>query len=501
MTLSHLARLCETMQKKTSAQQTRLILQAFGSKHIQPLQLLKILTLDLDSSHIGKHKTKKWICEHFGIFIEELEIYGDDLGRAVFNLERDKQKTADYSLNMVMRLLEMDCRQQGSFELFSEVLESLSSLERKWFLSFWLRELRLKMDKNRIVINCLSKYFNLERSSVERDSKMHELDTMYHAYSNDRKLKNKSTHGLFIPPMLSKSNTKWSKYRQPTNSICEYRYGGIRIQIHKKNNNTIFFNRKGKILTLPTKLKQEINDFSSDFILEAELYCVDSDGKPKDYYEVLKILHNNHAQTQSNLKYVILDCLSKDGRCMMNMAFLDRLKAIETLPCLPTRSEENEDSKAFYNQAISDGFDGILIRDLDAKYLPNEKSVAVVIHSPPRIDLNLVVIGAKVDSKNNFSSFEVACRKEIGYVSLGFVSGLSTIDHKLLSNMLRKIISSFNNNKYSFLPRVVLHVKAEIIMKKDDKYSLRLPRIHAIRNDKYAIDASTIQEVNTTGGF
>lgn len=501
MTMSHLARLCETVQKKTSAQQVRLILQAFNSKHIQPLQLLKILTLDLDSSNIGKHKTKKWICEHFGIFLEELEIYGDDLGKAVFNLEKDKQKTADYSLNMVMRLLEMDCRQKGAFELFSEVLESLSSLERKWFISFWVREPRLKMDKNRIVINCLSKYFNLERSSIEKDSKMHELDTMYHAYSNGRKLKNNSTHGLFIPPMLAKSNTKWSKYIQPTNSICEYRYGGIRIQIHKKNNNTIFFNRKGKLLTLPTKLKQEISDCSSDFILEAELYCVDSDEKPLEYYEVLKILHNNHAQTQDTLRYVILDCLSKNGRCLMNTPFGDRLKALKDLPCPPTRSEENEDSKAFYNQSISEGFDGILIRDLDAKYQPNEKTVAVVIHSPPRIDLNLVVIGAKVDANNNFSSFEIACRKENGYVSLGFVSGLSTVNHKLLSNMLRRVVSSFKNKKYSFLPRIVLHVKAEIIMKKDDKYSLRLPRIHAIRNDKYAIDASTIQEVNTIGGF
>ncbi len=489
------------MQKKTSAQQTRLILQAFGNKHIQPLQLLKILTLDLDSSHIGKHKTKKWICEHFGIFLEELEIYGDDLGKGVFNLERDKQKTADYSLNMVMRLLELDCRQKGSFELFSEVLESLSSLERKWFISFWLREPRLKMDKNRIVINCLSKYFNLERASVEKDSKMHELDTMYHAYSNKRKLRNVSTHGLFIPPMLAKSNTKWSVYKQPTNSICEYRYGGIRIQIHKKKDNTIFFNRKGKILTLPLKMKNYICDSSSDFILDAELYCVDSDEKPMDYYEVLKVLHNNHTQTQDNLRCVILDCLSKDGRCMLNLPFVDRLKAMEDLPSPPTRSDENEDSKAFYNQAISEGFDGIIIRDLDAKYLPNEKSVSVVIHSPPRIDLNLVVIGAKINSKNDFSSFEIACRKESGYVSLGFVSGLSAINHKLLSNMLRKLVSSFKNEKYSFLPRVVLHVKAEMIMKRDDKYSLRLPRIHAIRSDKYAIDATTIQEVDAIGGF
>jgi len=489
------------MQKKTSAQQTRLILQAFGSKHIQPLQLLKILTLDLESSNIGKHKTKKWICEHFGIFIEELEIYGDDLGRAVFNLERDKQKTADYSLNMVMRLLEMDSRQKGSFELFSEVLESLSSIERKWFISFWVREPKLKMDRKRIVVNTLSKYFNLERSLVEKDSKMHELDTMYHAYSNDRKLRNESTHGLFIPPMSAKSNTKWSKYIQPTNSICEYRYGGIKIQIHKKKNNIIFFNRKGKILTLPKRIKSYIADYPSDFILEAELYCVDSDEKPLDYYEVLKVLHNNHAQTQDSLRYVILDCLSKNGRCMMNAPFSDRLKALEELPCPPTRSEENEPSKAFYNQAISDGFDGILIRDLDSKYYPNENSVAVVIHSPPRIDLNLVVVGAKVDDKNGFSSFEVACRKENGYVSLGYVSGLSTINHKLLSNMLRKIVSSFKNKKYSFLPRVVLHVKAEIIMKKDDKYSLRLSRIHAIRTDKYAIDSSTIQEVDAIGGF
>jgi DNA ligase-1 len=485
------------MQRKTTAQQTRLILQAFGSKHINPLQLLKILTLDLDSSHIGKHKSKKWICEHFGIFVEELEVYGDNLGKGIFSLERDKQKSADYSLNMVMRLLEMDCRQSGSFELFSEVIESLSSLERKWFISFWVREPKLKMDRKRIIINVLSKHFDLEPSYVEKDSKMHELETMYYAYSSNRKLTNKTKHGLFVPPMLGKSYSRLNG--QPTNSICEYRYSGIRVQIHKKKDNIIFFNRKGKLLNLPMKTKQEILDCPSDFILDAELYCVDGDEKPIDYYEVLKILHKKTPEP-SNLRYVILDCLSMGGNCLLDMPFSTRLKTMETLPCLPIRSEENEDATAFYNQSISDGFDGILIKDMDAKYQPNEKSDSLVIYSPPRIDLYLVVIGAKVDSKNAFSSFEIAYRGDNEYISIGYVSGLSSINHKLLSNMLRKLVSKADESKYSFMPRIVLHIKAELIMKKNDKYSLKLARIHAIRNDKYAIDSSTVQEIQAIVG-
>ena len=125
------------------------------------------------------------------------------------------------------------------------------------------------------------------------------------------------------------------------------------------------------------KTKQEILDCPSDFILDAELYCVDGDEKPIDYYEVLKILHKKTPEP-SNLRYVILDCLSMGGNCLLDMPFPTRLKTMETLPCLPIRSEENEDATAFYNQSISDGFDGILIKDMDAKYQPNEKSDSLI---------------------------------------------------------------------------------------------------------------------------
>ena len=487
MTLSHLSRLCETMEKRTTAQQTRLIIQTAQSGS-NLLNLLKIITLDLEPNYSSQNKTKRWICEHFKIFTEELDYYGDNLGSGIFNLETDKEKSSTYSLAQTIRLLELDCRILGSFDLFCEVLDDLSSLERKWFISFFTRKPYLRLDSKAVTISVLSKYFNIDKKQVSKDILMNELDVLFNSYLHNKRISNRATVGLFVPPMSSTNHTDW-----PTNHISEYKYGGIYTQIHKKGDTTIFFNRKGKILRLNCDF--DLSFITKDCIIDAEIYCNNSAGTPSPYYDALAIMQKRtHAEGDKPLNLVILDCLYMGG-CMMDQPFRKRLEALGDSDLLPTRSEENEEPKAYYNQSISEGFEGIYIRDLDAKYTPNSKSKSVIILNPPRIDLNLVVIGAKTDSQNNFSSFEIGCKSEYNFTSLGFVSGINKSEHRILSDKLRKLVSTVVDGKYTFIPRVVLNIKAEIIMKRNDRYSLRLPRIIAVRDDKYASDATTLHQV------
>ena len=65
-----------------------------------------------------------------------------------------------------------------------------------------------------------------------------------------------------------------------------------------------------------------------------------------------------------------------------------------------------------------------------------------------------------------------------------------------LTNQLRKVVESYNDGRYVFLPRIVLEVKADLISR-DAKgnIGLRFPRMKRIRNDKFVADINTIEDV------
>ena len=75
-------------------------------------------------------------------------------------------------------------------------------------------------------------------------------------------------------------------------------------------------------------------------------------------------------------------------------------------------------------------------------------------------------------------------------------SGLTDANLLSLTNTLRKNVENFKNNTYYFLPRIVLEIKADLVTKdKQGNYSLRFPRVHRIREDKFVADINTIKNI------
>ena len=62
----------------------------------------------------------------------------------------------------------------------------------------------------------------------------------------------------------------------------------------------------------------------------------------------------------------------------------------------------------------------------------------------------------------------------------------------MLSVKLKRVVESYENGTYFFLPRVVLEITSDAVTKNQDgTYGLRFPRIVRIREDKYPSDCNT----------
>jgi len=75
-------------------------------------------------------------------------------------------------------------------------------------------------------------------------------------------------------------------------------------------------------------------------------------------------------------------------------------------------------------------------------------------------------------------------------------TGFSDADLLKLTNQLRPLVESYKDNKYSFLPRIVLEITADLVSQ-DAKgnIGLRFPRVMRIRDDKYVSDINTLEDV------
>ena len=174
---------------------------------------------------------------------------------------------------------------------------------------------------------------------------------------------------------------------------------------------------------------------------------------------------------------------------------------MKKLPDQAHRMAEGGDTLAFYNRAINDGFEGIIVKDASLPYEAGKRSLGWAKYKPPRINLDVVILNAKYGEgkrANVFGSYGIGVRTEDrGYVNLGSIgSGFSDSQLVRLTNELRRQVDSHKDGVFYFLPRVVLEVTADLITQDaQGNWGLRFPRLVRIRDDKFVADINTLEDV------
>jgi len=477
------------------------------AEHFDRPLLFSILAMEYPSNNIGIKKAIKWVSSILEVWEEELDsIYKvySDLGEAVYQFDISKLNDEPVSLNNFHNLLSLDCGgiNSNSFDLLKEKLNVMSSLERKWFIRYWLKISRNGINEG-LVKKMIAKYYDKKLSEVKTHTNFNSIFDTCTYYEMKETPPTNLSHGRFVKPMLAKElpMKEW-----PKNKIVDYKYDGNRYQIHKEGVNVIIFNRKGKIVTPQFQdVVEQVQKYPIlRCILDGEIYPIKEDGSPAEHKLMGTRVHSkNHeeAREKVKVKWVIFDCLKYELETIMNLPYSERLVKMKDLPDQAHRMAEGGDTLAFYNRAINDGFEGIIVKDASLPYEAGKRSLGWAKYKPPRINLDVVILNAKYGEgkrANVFGSYGIGVRTEDrGYVNLGSIgSGFSDSQLVRLTNELRRQVDSHKDGVFYFLPRVVLEVTADLITQDaQGNWGLRFPRLVRIRDDKFVADINTLEDV------
>ena len=504
MTLARLARMCEVLEFQTPTEKVEIISNSMSSFSCKET-LINILSMEYPTNNIGKKRAIKWIANAMGLFEDEVEnhtsIWGD-VGEGVYQLDDDNETDSEITLKQMLALLKMDCSSMGgnSYTLFDEHLNMMSAREKKWFIRYWIQKPRNGVN-NKVPLKAMKKHYT--DNKIEKYFQYNTATEICGSLEAGNEPECVLRHGHFINPMLAKARKGKEK---PTNYIVDIKYDGNRYQIHKEGKSVIIFNRKGKIVT---DQYPDVVDIVKEFevnniILDTEIYPVNPDGSPAPHKILGKRVHSKDkakAVRECPVKMVAFDCLSSFGEARLEEPLIER---VTRLACIPEeyRAETFDDHtiQSAYNVAIDRGFEGIMIKDADMTYQPGKRSKGWLKYKPPRFNFDVVITSAKYGEgkrANVFGTYGISVKDGSDFVSVGNVgTGFSDNQLSLLTRELRKHIESHESDTYYVLPRIVLEVTCDLVTEDaEGNVGLRFPRCIRIRDDKYAIDADTIQRV------
>jgi len=509
MTMIRFSRMCESLENETPTRK-RFLIHSSLSHFSNKKDVISILALEYAQNNIGEKKAIKWLAKIFDVFEDEIEDSAYrwmDLGEGMKEFLSANRPDSNISITEFHRLLELDCSaiNSDSYTQISDAISAMSAMEVKWFIRYWLRTPRNGVNKS-TVEKAMTDYY---QEDVKKHSVSHSLSGLVHYLENDIPPP-ALVHGNFVKPMLAK------KYlgKLPERYLMDIKYDGNRYQIHRDNVDVIIFNRKGKIVTeqysdvvdliLQWDVGQLEKLFGGGIILDAEIYPVDSEGNPAKHQSLATRVHSKDKQkaiADCPVKLVVFDCLMYDGESLLDDTYSDRLEYLEeSIPAeYIAQSFTHGNVEAAYNVAINAGFEGVMIKDLDAVY-QSKRTASLLKYKPPRIELDVTITSGEFGNGKKagmIATYGVSVRSESGYTEIGNVgSGISDSEMDELSVRLKRIVDSYTNNKYFFLPRVVLEVTCDAITRnKDGTYGMRFPRIVRIRDDKNPVDSNTIQDV------
>ena len=501
-----MSRLLESTKGKTPTQQVKLIAAELDKFDTHKSAVIQLLAREYPNNNIGLAKAKSWLAKMFDCFDDEIETLfaiDDELGEAIYMLDTSAETERNIGIGSVIRVLETNCGavDDSSYLLVKDILANMSALERKWFVRYWIRSPTNGIDEG-VVKKVLAKHYDKKLSEVKKHANFNALYNITMHYEMKEDPPCNLSHGSFVKPMLAKEvpMNKW-----PENKIVDYKYDGNRYQIHKEGDNVIIFNRKGSIVTPQFEdVVERVREYEVvDCIMDGEIYPIKDDGSPAEHKLMGTRVHSkDHAEARERVKvkWVIFDCLKFDGITVMDFPYWRRLEVIKDLPDQAHRMKEGGDVLAFYNRAINDGFEGIIVKDTTLPYEAGKRSAGWAKYKPPRIELDVAITTAKYGEgsrANVFGTFGISVKSDSGFKSVGSIgTGFSDADLVWLTNELRKNVEIYNNGTYNLLPRVVLEVSADLVTQ-DAKgnYGLRFPRCKRIRHDKFVADINTIEDV------
>jgi len=154
-----------------------------------------------------------------------------------------------------------------------------------------------------------------------------------------------------------------------------------------------------------------------------------------------------------------------------------------------------------YDRVMSEGHEGIMVKDLSAYYYPSRRTKSWLKLKGTNQTLDVVLTKAKYGKgrlSGYFASFRMAVRhpsKKILY-ECGDIGGFTDETMEKLLNLVRPLLLSIKDSEgVRMKPSIVIEVSFQEVLHSDrysSGYSLRNPKLIRIRSDKSVSQIDTV---------
>ena len=303
-------------------------------------------------------------------------------------------------------------------------------------------------------------------------------------------------------------------YNKPV--ICEFKYDGIRVQLHKFGDKVKMFSRKLEdVATSFPEIVSAVSLLQADFILDGEVLAYRG-GRPLHFQELQKRLRRkavtDRLMAEIPVVYVPYDIMYLDSQSLIGRPLTERKRLLSQIrfgePIIDFGyrivSTAQQIACAF-KESREAGHEGLVIKELESQYHPGKRGRhwAKLKYELDTVDA-VIVIAEYGHGKRagTLSDYTFAVRDEHDSGSLKTIgkaySGLTDAEIAKMTDKLRSITVKDEGYRLVVRPEIVLEIAFDSIQKSDrhnSGFALRFPRIKYIRTDKTVRDIDTLEKV------
>ena len=297
---------------------------------------------------------------------------------------------------------------------------------------------------------------------------------------------------------------------EKTPVLSEYKYDGIRAQIHTAKGESRIYSRNLEDITrFFPEIEKAVNVLNLNAaILDGEIVPF-QDGRPMPFQSLQRRLRKKiPSASDVPVRYfsfdllflersLIEESLSLRSEILHSLNFQDTLVFSEQR-LLYTEAEIRE----MFEQSKSLGYEGLVVKNPDSNYLPGKRGKNWIKLKRELDTLDVVIVAAEYGHGKRagvISDYTFAVRDEDELKVIGKAySGVTDSEIQELTRLLKTITLQDQGYRRTVRPQVVLEVAFDAIQKSDrhdSGYALRFPRIKRIRTEKSVSDIDTIEKV------
>lgn len=415
--------------------------------------------------------------------------------------------------------------QDRKLNLIAELLVSAKPKEARYIVRTILETLRVGVAEG-IVRDAIAKAFDVDANVVEHAWNLlpdfGEITKVAKEKGNRGLKKIKLELGKPIQMMLGeKAKCIEEVVKEFGKVVAEYKYDGMRAQIHKRGDKIWVFTRR---LENVTKQFPDLVDLCKkalkpkECIVEGEVLGINpKTGLPLPFQILSQRIHRKYdikkMTKEIPIQIHLFDVVYLEGKTLFNKKFIERRKILEkVVKVIPKKfelakqiiSDDLKELNEFYREALKANQEGLFLKVLDSPYIFGRHVGGWYKIKPIMETLDLVITGASWGRGSRakwLSSYVLACRDpNTGkFLSCGMMgTGLTEKQFQTMTERLRTLIIVEKGTQVKLKPKIVVEIAYQEIQKSptyESGFALRFPRLQRIREDKGPEEADTIERI------